>query len=263
VTGQGFGPREFALLGYGGGGPLHVAGFSHGLGFDDVLVPSWAAGFSAFGCVCADYAYRLDRQFDQPLPLGTSNGEVHNFIRALNDTWAGLRAQVSEEFRGSGIPERGVNWQPSLRVQYTGQLNDIELPVASMELTGPSDLADIADAFEAAYGKLYGSAARTPEVGYYVTLAILTGSTEIEKPALAVEPLANPDDIDHARKASRDVYADGRWQPFGIFDLDALRAGSRIVGPAVLEAPSTTFYLPPERTATIDQHRIFHLRESN
>src|SRR5262249_53926186 len=48
VMGQGFEPADFALLGYGGGGPLHVAGFSAPLHFQDVLVPSWAAAFSAF-----------------------------------------------------------------------------------------------------------------------------------------------------------------------------------------------------------------------
>jgi acetone carboxylase beta subunit len=68
VLGKGYSPVDYALLCYGGGGPLHVAGYSEGVPYRDVLVPTWAAGFSAFGCACGDYAYRYDRTMDLPIP---------------------------------------------------------------------------------------------------------------------------------------------------------------------------------------------------
>ena len=48
ILGQGYTPENYVLLSYGGGGPLHVGGYSDGLAFDDILVPAWAPGFSAF-----------------------------------------------------------------------------------------------------------------------------------------------------------------------------------------------------------------------
>jgi hypothetical protein len=47
VLGKGYSPVDYTLLCYGGGGPLHVAGYTAGVPYRDVLVPAWAAGFSA------------------------------------------------------------------------------------------------------------------------------------------------------------------------------------------------------------------------
>jgi acetone carboxylase, beta subunit len=47
ILGKGYSPADYALLCYGGGGPLHVAGYTAGVAYRDVLVPAWAAGFSA------------------------------------------------------------------------------------------------------------------------------------------------------------------------------------------------------------------------
>ena len=67
ILGKGYSPADYALLCYGGGGPLHVAGYTSGVPYQQVLVPEWAAGFSAFGCACAEFEYRFDRQVDLPL----------------------------------------------------------------------------------------------------------------------------------------------------------------------------------------------------
>ena len=61
ILGQGYTPASYNLLSYGGGGPLHVGNYSDALGFKDVLIPTWAAAFSAFGCTCAPHEYRFDR----------------------------------------------------------------------------------------------------------------------------------------------------------------------------------------------------------
>ena len=50
ILGKGYSPSQYVCFSYGGGGPLHTAGYTKGLGFEDVLIPAWAAGFSAFGC---------------------------------------------------------------------------------------------------------------------------------------------------------------------------------------------------------------------
>jgi acetone carboxylase, beta subunit (EC 6.4.1.6) len=61
VTGEGYAPSNFKCISYGGGGPVHTAGYTSGLGFDEVLIPEWAAAFSAFGCGAADFEYRYDQ----------------------------------------------------------------------------------------------------------------------------------------------------------------------------------------------------------
>ncbi|HBO77239.1 MAG TPA: acetone carboxylase subunit beta, partial [Cupriavidus sp.] len=61
---KGYNPAEFTCFSYGGAGPVHTYGYTGGVGFKDVVVPAWAAGFSAFGCACADFEYRYDKSVD-------------------------------------------------------------------------------------------------------------------------------------------------------------------------------------------------------
>src|SRR3954470_1629451 len=67
ILGKGYSPADYALLCYGGGGPLRRGVFTEGLAYRDVLVPAWSAGFSAYGCACADFEYRYDQTIDMPI----------------------------------------------------------------------------------------------------------------------------------------------------------------------------------------------------
>ena len=77
ILGKGYSPADFSLLCYGGGGPLHVAGYTQGVPYQQVLVPEWAAGFSAFGCACGDYAYRYDLTIDMPIQPTATNARMN------------------------------------------------------------------------------------------------------------------------------------------------------------------------------------------
>jgi N-methylhydantoinase A/oxoprolinase/acetone carboxylase beta subunit len=261
VTGKGFEAAEFVLLGYGGGGPLHVAGFSAGLGFKDVLVPTWAAGFSAFGCVCADFAYRLDRQVDIEIPPNATAEDKARVARHIDRAWTELRARVAAEFAKSGIAADRIEFHPQLRLQYLGQLNDIEVLCPLDRLTDADDVDRILAEYEEQYGKVYAASARAPELGYFVTLAIVTGTVPAEKPVIAAEPLAGPEPPAGARKERRPVFSRGRWADAEIYEMDRLLAGNELEGLAIVEAPSTTFVIPEGWQTRLDEHRIFHLSE--
>jgi acetone carboxylase beta subunit len=259
VMGQGFEPADFTLLSYGGGGPLHVAAYASPLHFEDVLVPSWAAGFSAFGCLCADYAYRFDKQVDLPLPSLRDSREIEDFASLLNGAWNELRAKIAHEFHKSGIAVEQVSFAPYLRLQYQGQLNDIEVPSPVPRLDGVADLAAVIAQFERSYGNIYGGAARSPELGYHATLAIMTGKVPHHKPRLPDDPVTDDPDPSEAVKTTRAVYDHGAWRIASIYDMERLRPGHHLIGPAVVEAPSTTLYLPDLQRARLDRHRLFHL----
>jgi acetone carboxylase, beta subunit len=261
VMGKGFEAADFALLGYGGGGPLHVASFAEDLQFKDVLVPSWAAGFSAFGCVCADFAYRLDRQVDLEIPPHASAEQKARVAAEIDRAWRALRERVAAEFEKSGVAADAVRFNALLRLQYLGQLNDIEVLSPLDGLSGAEDIDRILAEYERLYGKVYAASARAPELGYFVTLAIVTGSVPAEKPTIAAEPLAGPEPPPSARKAPRPVFWRDRWAQAEIYEMDRLRAGNVLAGLAIVEAPSTTLVVPEGHRATLDEHRIFHLSQ--
>ena len=256
VLGKGYSPVDYTLLCYGGGGPLHAAGYTRDVPYREVLVPAWAAGFSAFGCACGDYAYRYDLTIDMPIEPGADDDVKAGLGIYIAGGWEMLREKVVEEFAKSGIGEDAVELRCYVRMQYMGQLNDLEILSRHEELSEASHVDDLIADFEDAYGKLYARSARSPELGYLVTNVIVTGAVAVEKPALPDEEEA-PGDPEP--KQTRRVWWEGGWTETPIFEQSDLGAGHAVEGPAIIESPADTFAIPPRRTARLDRNRIFHL----
>lgn len=254
VLGKGYSPVDYTLFCYGGGGPLHVAGYTRGVTYADVLIPTWAAGFSAFGCACADFSYR----FDQTTSLELDDGHAAAAAAAMARIWAGLGQRAVEAFATSGIAPEQVSLKRMVRMQYRGQLNDIEV-VARPD--NPDDIDALIDSFEDSYAKIYAGGARSPELGYVVTSVVLVGSADVEKPALPREELH---DSEATPIGERNVWwtETGSFVQTSVYDQDAVRAGASVVGPAIVESPTATFAIPLGRRASLDTHRIFHLHDA-
>lgn len=259
ILGKGYGPESYTLLSYGGGGPLHVGGYTHGLAFEDILVPAWAPGFSAFGCACGEYEYRYDRTLDLPLlPSMNEDGRAQT-AAAITAAWETLADQVAAEFAKSGVRREEIQFKPAVRMLYYGQLNALEILSPTMDLRDSGGLQPLIDGFESVYGRIYGKSARTPQFGYLVSGVVMSGLVPVDKPALPNEPLAGPRIDGAAVKAKRQLYYRGAWHEATIIDLGKIKAGNLVEGPAVIEAPASTMVVPPGRSARLDAHRIFHL----
>lgn len=260
ILGKGYSPADYALLCYGGGGPLHVAGYTENVTYRDVLVPAWAAGFSAYGCACADFEYRYDQTIDLPILPGIDDAIKGALGGMISAAWAGLQEKVAAEFAKSGVERERIRFTHAVRMQYFGQLNDIEIVSPHMTIESGSQLDDLVAEFERAYGKLYARSASSPELGYLVTHAIVLGSVEVEKPAL-------PDVEERAGEAPLKGVREVWWKGDGghaavatdIYELDDVAPGATIEGPAIVESVATTLAIPPGRSARLDRHRIFHL----
>jgi acetone carboxylase, beta subunit len=256
ILGKGYSPADYALLCYGGGGPLHVGGYTEGVAYRDVLVPAWAAGFSAYGCACADFEYRYDQTIDMPILPGQDELERAGVGVLISGAWLGLEDKVAEEFAKSGIEREEISFSHAVRMQYYGQLNDIEIVSPHMDLEEAEQVEDLITEFEQAYGKVYARSARSPELGYLVTQAIVHGSVGVEKPALPDLPES---DGAPPTKGTRRVRWGDDYAQTDLYELADVEAGNSIAGPAVVESVATTFAIPPGRSARLDRHHIFHL----
>lgn len=255
ILGKGYSAESYRLLSYGGGGPVHVAGYSEGMAFSDILVPSWAAGFSAFGCACADYEYRSEKTVRATLQAGL----VDEAADAVNAAWDQLEGRVLAEFAKSHVPREVVELRSSLRVQYVGQLNDVEIALPFGRIATEADIGTILEQFEEAYTVLYARAAKSPELGYVATTAIVSGVAPAEKPRLPDEALGKASPPPEAGRGNRSIYHRGGWVEADVYDMASLQPGNELRGFSVLESPSTTFVIPSGRDARLDAHRIFHL----
>jgi N-methylhydantoinase A/oxoprolinase/acetone carboxylase beta subunit len=259
ILGKGYSPVDYALLCYGGGGPLHVAGYSEGVAYRDVLVPAWAAGFSAYGCACADFEYRNEQTVDLPIAPGADELDKAGIGMLLTGAWLGLEDKVAEEFAKSGVARDDVTFVHAVRMQYFGQLNDLEVVSPHELIDEEAELNDLIATFEEAYGRLYARSARSPELGYLITQAIVLGSVDVEKPSLPTIAEAGESPPAAASKGTRDVRWGAERTTTEILTLEELLPGNVVAGPAIVESAATTLAVPPGRTAALDRHLIFHL----
>nr|WP_319565240.1 hydantoinase/oxoprolinase family protein [uncultured Rhodoferax sp.] len=261
ISAKGYNPADFVCFSYGGAGPVHTYGYTEGLGFKDVVVPAWAAGFSAFGCACAEYEYRYDKSVDVGVGPNASDDEKIAACQTLTEAWAELSAKVIEEFVINGFKPQDVLLRPGYRMQFMGQLNDLEI---SSPIASASTLADwnkMVKAFDDTYARVYATSASSPELGFGVTGAIMRGSVISSKPELPEEPDAGPVPPASAKIGSRPFYRHKKWWDAQIWSMEALQAGNHVVGPAIVESPSTTFIVPFGFETYCDAHRLFHLKE--
>jgi acetone carboxylase beta subunit len=258
ILGMGYAPENYQMLSYGGGGPLHVAGYTTNMEFQSVRVPTWAAAFSAFGAACADYTYRYDRSVDVLLPPA---GDRAPIIGLIKQTWDALRQRIEDDARRDGIDPKRVKFMPSIRMQYLGMLDDLEIQVPKLSKDPNRDADKMMRDFDALFEKIFARAARSPESGYFVTKAIGVGTYSTEKPVVPEYTPGRKKPASRAEKGTRKIY-EGKWVPATLYEMDELAAGNVITGPAVVEAPATTFYVPTGYTATLDRYLVFELKRS-
>lgn len=256
VLGKGYSPADYALLCYGGGGPLHVAGYTAGIPYREVLVPAWAAGFSAFGCACADFAYRYDRTIDLPLLPGANHQVKKSFGEMVTLAWDELEQHVAEEFAKSEVKSGDIDFSHGVRMQYHGQLNDLEIVSPHLQLDSAAAVDDLVAQFEEGYGAIYARSARSPELGYMATQAIVQGTVDVEKPSL---PHLEEADGSPRLGGERKVHWGEEYVPTAIHMLEDVRAGQIIDGPAIVEHSATTFAVPPGRQVRLDTNHIFRM----
>jgi acetone carboxylase, beta subunit len=262
VSAKGYNPTDFVCFSYGGAGPVHTYGYTEGLGFKDVVVPAWAAGFSAFGCACADFEYRYDKSVDLALPQHAGDEAKVQAAKTIQDAWADLAAKVIEEFKINGFKPEEVILRPGYRMQYMGQLNDLEISSPISSASTAEDWDRIVDAFEETYGRVYASSARSPELGFSVTGAIMRGMVVTQKPVLPEDPAGDLMPPKEALIGTRPLYRHKKWHDAIVWKMEALKPGNTIVGPAIIESDATTFVVPNGFSTTLDKHRLFHLKET-
>ena len=256
IVGKGYGPENYALLSYGGGGPLHVAGYSAGLQFEDILIPAWAPGFSAFGCACGDFEYRYDQSVDLPLLPTDSPEQMRLAIDLLNGTWDVLEAKVVDGVCRQRHPQGSDRISPGAEdaVLRPTQRPGVSLAHRPHRGTPPDPAGfrgfvrqDLLQRRADARIWLSRHAGHHDGRRRSRTTAVATrGDRPRGTPRIGAE-------------GRRGVYWQGKWAEAAIFDMEQLRGGNVIDGPAVVEAPASTLYVPSDRTVSLDRHRIFHM----
>jgi N-methylhydantoinase A len=237
---RGVDPRRFALLPFGGAGPMHAAAIAEELGIERLICPRAGGVLSAFG-LCAS-----DRRRDTARTVMLSGADL---------TAVRIAASVTELRESAGANLTDARPEVVYGMRYAGQAFELDVP-------GPvdADPADLIARFEETHESRYGH--RDPESE--VVLVDIRLALVIDGPGrdlgmtLSHEQRggsfgSSPDPSNGSgHEGSRAVYFDGGW-----LDAPVLRGepepGRTAQGPVVFELPEATLVLPPSWSATVDE----------
>lgn len=222
---RGFDPRGFALLAFGGAGPLHACALADALGMKKVVVPAAPGALSALGILDAD----LRREVSRTVMLGPGSREIEAAFRALE-------AEARAAFAAEGVRPR-LTRVADLR--YAGQGFELRVPWSARAV----------DEFHQRHARQYGHADRTRAVEV-VTLRVQAVAVTT-KPRAARAKMSRGDGRQAGLGAHR-VFEGGKWRQAALYDRAKLRPGERVAGPAVIVELSATTYVAMRWAARVD-----------
>ena len=255
---RGLDTTDYYLFGYGGAGPMHLAGYSAGMDFAGVITFPWAAGFSAFGCTTSDYQHRFSRSMSHALPHGCGDDIKQSVCDGINQAWEDMQAQAREEM--SAEVEGEISFTPLAMIRYGGQLSDLELVSQFQWLTGPRDLDTLIADWEDLYARINSRVAKYELAGYQIFELGMLATVEKIKPRLVEHELGPATPDKGARKATRNMYHNGEWHVATTWEMELLKPGNHIDGPAIIEHPATTLVVPLARSIDIDKWNFIWLK---
>src|SRR5438477_209614 len=235
-------PRDYALVAFGGNGPVFAAGMAEAMHIPQVLIPPSAGVFSSFGLLYAEVEYYFTRTRKRLL-RALDPAEAQDIIEGLE---AEARAQLSAD---GFAPER-IELRRSASLHYQGQSFELRVPLAA----GPLDqaaLAALEEAFGVEHERTYGHRAGVEEPVELVSLEVIgRGIPETPRAASAAAASLAPD-IAIAEPARRGYFGPAQgWLEARIVNRSALKAPH--AGPCIVEEYDATCLVPPGWTAKLD-----------
>jgi N-methylhydantoinase A/oxoprolinase/acetone carboxylase beta subunit len=248
---KGLDPRGFALVAFGGAGPLHGAEVARALGIPEIIVPVYPGITSAVGLLTTDLKYDAVRTEFQ-------TGETIDLDR-LNRDFAAMQAGLAAQLAADGVAAADTAFERSGDLRYVGQGYELRVPLPD----APLDAAALAQVFER-FGDLHRA-----EYGHTfphspIEIVNIRVSGIGHMPKIALSPPRGGGSLAEALvKSARCAFrSDGRLQsmvtPF--YRRDLLPLGQTIPGPAIILQTDSTTVVPPDAALTADRSGNLILR---
>lgn len=250
-TKRGFDVRDFALVVGGGAGPVHGAHVAELLEIPTVIIPRYAATYSAFGMLNMD----VGRDFARSIISPRSQLDLER----LNRLYGEMEEEARRTLAGIGVDPGDIVLKRSLEMRYMGQFHEVEVSDVPPGQIGSQEVEAIVKAFDRRHKELYtfdmpGREAEFLNAGIKATAR--RGSLALAEIPRARSKLGN------CLKRKRPVL----WKPYQayeetpVYDGDLLGAGHTLFGPAIIEERATTVVVPPRYECTVDGVKNYILK---
>jgi N-methylhydantoinase A len=240
---QGYDPRDFALVSFGGAGALHAAELASELGIPKVVFPRHPGLASAFGMLHVDLKHDLIR----PLFMRESQISADQINAVLADLESEARTLLVRE----GIDESDIRMQRLFDLKYFPQSSYLTLPGPEGALTD-DDVKALIEQYNDVHEQEFGYRMPADKVEVEIGHVRLTAEGPIEKPQL--REVSGDGGTSAPRKRQVWFASAGDWIATDVYDRERLAVGTTIEGPAVIEQFDSTCLIPPNATATVDAY---------
>jgi len=237
---QGHDPREFALIAFGGAGPLHANALGRLMGSWPVIIPPGPGVLCAYGDAATRIRDEASRTFIRRFG-DTSADELKDILKELGE-------QASAMLDSENIPrsEQSLHYQVDIRYRGQGLLLTIDVTAEELERDG---LEALAVPFDRLHEQLFTFTLAEDKELVNVRAVAQGQATLADAPAVAE---GSPDPA-AAATGSQMVFMDGEDMPATIYDRTLLKSGNAIEGPAIVVEMDSTTVILPDYTGTVDK----------
>ncbi|WP_374649531.1 hydantoinase/oxoprolinase family protein [Rhizorhabdus sp.] len=236
---QGYDPRDFALMGFGGAGPLHVNAVARLMGSWPAVSPVSPGVLCALGDATTQMRTETARSFSR---LAT-NTKAEELIAILDE----MAEQTRAELKSDGVPDSEITSLFEVDVRYAGQAFEVPLTISS-DLLRQDGIAGVLKRFDEEHHRLFTFNMDTPHE--IVNLRAVALGRALDLPAAEL-PKGDGNPI-AAKMRDHSLWMDGKEQPAVIYDRSKLRQGDIIPGPAIVIEMDSTTLIESGCVATVD-----------
>ncbi|MGA8569072.1 MAG: hydantoinase/oxoprolinase family protein [Candidatus Binataceae bacterium] len=242
---RGFDPRDFALMAFGGAGPMHACELALDLGIRHIVLPRNPGLLCAWGALQAP----LGREYS--LTVRETSPNYLHLARRLAARAAPMVTRARRELAAEGARRAQIRVELFADVRYRGQSYEIEVRLT------PHFAAE----FHAAHRRIFGHAA--PEAAVEVVnlrlRATAPGAVAAPERLARSRGQTSPSPVRRIQVITDGRTAGGRTRAVPVYARDAIGAGARIRGPAIVVELSATAYVAPEFALRADGFGNLHL----
>eukprot|EP01013_Petalomonas_cantuscygni_P029057 TRINITY_DN5367_c0_g1_i1.p1 TRINITY_DN5367_c0_g1~~TRINITY_DN5367_c0_g1_i1.p1 ORF type:complete len:685 (+),score=151.43 TRINITY_DN5367_c0_g1_i1:972-3026(+) len=236
---QGYDPRDFALMGFGGAGPLHANAMGKLMNSWPVIIPPSPGVLCAYGDATTRQRVETQRSFNE-MVQNTTNDELTVYLDSLG-------AQVKQELEAEGVAPGDIELLYEIDIRYAGQAFEIPL---SVEPAGLS-IENLIARFDTEHERLFTfNLDETPHEIVNVRAVALGKSADVAPPTIE----KGEADPSSAKTRDHQLYMDGKMQDAVIYDRALLKAGNRVAGPAIITEMDSTTLVHSGCEALVDDH---------
>jgi N-methylhydantoinase A len=249
-TKRGYDVRDFALVVGGGAGPVHGAYVADRLEIPTVIIPRYAATYSAFGMLNME----VGKNFARSLLMRSGFLNLERINRLFHE----MEREARQVLESLGVLAERAVLKRSMEMRYVGQFHEVEVTEVPPGELGAGEMAGISEAFHRRHKELFTFDMPKREVEF---LNVLLKATLPHEPLALAEIAPARGGVGLALRRRRPVL----WElsrgheESAVYDGDRLAAGHRIDGPAIIEEAATTVVVPPGYSCTVDKIKNYIL----